>query len=858
MESERDSPHWKAIVGDNWPAIGPADWSALETLARAGAAVLDPDSVERQRREFDERVRASKGLDPVKDSMRSQRGTSQGLADALVASADTFRDFSDLVYRTRNRILDVVDRATRQIRDAPDPDTSGDGTVDEAEATAARARTTNIIAAARAEVADVAAEALRGISPSGLPSLAAIAEALGRPGPWGPGSRGGPPVPRKRTQTPGGKHTDRPTDRGADHKSPPSARPNPAPVPPPSIDRPVSDRVPPDEDPDVVVIDPDMPHPPADGGRPRADQPIVDGGPTQPRPQTPFPAHPSGTTPIYAPNPGSGGPGTVYTPSIHPSGAPDAESGAPPAGGATTRSGSGATGSDPIRDATERAPAADAPLGARRSDPNQLAASAERGTSSVGAFDPAPDEIGGAQTPLAPAMPPPIMPPAPPVAAPPTVTAAPSVTAAATGSSAGGTTSASSAAGASPQARSAPVAAESKAAVAGQVSANPGSVSAPGNATSPAAKDPSRGRSGGHEDGGADTVGSDALVHGVVGAAMAAAAAPAFVMGERVDGDLVLARTLLSGALAVADSSTVGLALAVSIMRHAGGVNAFVTSNEGRGWLPAGLYLPREVSTPWVWQVSNGTAWEGISDPARVLVEFGAAWGAQSGARLAAVVSALPIDAGMRAQLRDVPMQGEVAAASDMPLGSPAPGLADRLEMVAAPRLLDRIARVAGADIGARRVDLARDADARVRRLGSAAPSSLELPALRQRILQAVVRGREVREQWWEDLRDADDLLVASMLSLRADVARIPLGQLRSEQPSDQSASAATLRGMVFERRCDELVLLLEQPPTRQSLRDAVYAHGQITDHPLFAQTPPGASGAAAAPRSSISAGPPR
>ncbi|MGK8522568.1 hypothetical protein ACRS6B_13860 [Nocardia asteroides] len=40
---------------------------------------------------------------------------------------------------------------------------------------------------------------------------------------------------------------------------------------------------------------------------------------------------------------------------------------------------------------------------------------------------------------------------------------------------------------------------------------------------------------------------------------------------------------------------------------------------------------------------------------------------------------------------------------------------------------------------------------------------------------------------------------------------------------------------MFFERRADELLLLLAVgEPTRQTLRDAFYAYGQIVEHPQF------------------------
>lgn len=350
---------------------------------------------------------------------------------------------------------------------------------------------------------------------------------------------------------------------------------------------------------------------------------------------------------------------------------------------------------------------------------------------------------------------------------------------------------------------------------------------------------------------------SDELIRDVVGAAMTSAAAPAFVLGERVDGDLVLARTLLSGVLAAGGDAVVGLGWAVSVMRHQSGVSAFVTSNEGRGWLPAGLYLPREVSTPWVWEVSHGSGWEGVADPARVLAEFGLAWGRKSGARLTAVVSSGEIDADLRRQLGEVPMEGEVAASSAMDLSAAKPGLVDRLELVGAPPLVQRAMATPEAEIARRCWELASNAHVRVHKAGLGSPAALGAPAVRDRILAALRQRREVPQEWWEELRDADDLLAASMLARRADVSRVTLGELRADDGRSASEMTA-LRAMVFERRCDELVLLLAGAATRQSLRDAVYAHAQVVGHPAFVEpAAPGPTGGPAR-RPTITAGPGR
>lgn len=274
-----------------------------------------------------------------------------------------------------------------------------------------------------------------------------------------------------------------------------------------------------------------------------------------------------------------------------------------------------------------------------------------------------------------------------------------------------------------------------------------------------------------------------------------------------------------------------------------------------------GLYLPREVSTPWVWEVAAGSGWEGVADPARVLAEFALAWGRKSGANLTALASSEPIDVNMRRQLGDVPSAGEVGASSAMDLTTSGAGRVDRLALVGAPALLDRANATPAAEIGRRSIELATDAHVRVGQAGLGSAQSFGTSGLRERVLVALRQGREVSQDWWEELRDADDLLAATMLSHRADVSAVALGELRSEQTAGRSASdLTTLRGMVFERRCDEIVLLLEDAPSRQSLRDAMYAHAQIIGHPSFvAPASPGpAPQAAAARRPTITAGPGR
>ncbi|MEU4343388.1 type VII secretion target [Nocardia sp. NPDC023852] len=319
-------------------------------------------------------------------------------------------------------------------------------------------------------------------------------------------------------------------------------------------------------------------------------------------------------------------------------------------------------------------------------------------------------------------------------------------------------------------------------------------------------------------------------------AARKRAADPAYVVGEPVNDDLLIARTLLAAVLGATESVVAGVAWAVAVLRGPSGAGLFITTNEGRGWLPAGVFLPREVSSPWLWDEllddgtgSPSTAWEGIADPARVLVEFGRVWGPKAGAALTALVSSGPIDPGLRAQLGNAATEGMVGPAHDLDLRVPTADTADRLGLTGSVDALEHVASVPDTQRRDRCLELAADAHVRLGRTGPIPPEADEAARWRDRILARLQARQEVPRQWWNELRDADDWLAASLLTRRLDVARVGLGGLRVE------ASADALRALAFQRRCNELVLLLDGKPGWQQLRDEVYAHEQVVKHPAFA-----------------------
>lgn len=308
--------------------------------------------------------------------------------------------------------------------------------------------------------------------------------------------------------------------------------------------------------------------------------------------------------------------------------------------------------------------------------------------------------------------------------------------------------------------------------------------------------------------------------------------------GETTDSDLAYARALLSAVLAALEP-TVGMTWAVSVMRGPSGAGAFITSNEGRGWLPAGLFLPSEVSTPWQWDDvlsgtgAGGSPWEGVSDPARVLVEFGHVWGESAGAELSALVSSGPIDSSLRRRLPGVSTEGLVAPNYDIDLRVLAPGTVDRLGTAGSIPALERVSTIPDDEVEQRCLGMAVHAHSELARSSAAPVAADEVRAVRERILAALQAGESVPRQWWDELRSVDDQLSGSMMSHRVDAARVEIGALRV------GAEAATLRSLVWERRCNELVLLLGQEQDRQTLRDVVYVHEQIVEHPDFGNVRP-------------------
>ncbi|WP_167456498.1 type VII secretion target [Nocardia neocaledoniensis] len=312
----------------------------------------------------------------------------------------------------------------------------------------------------------------------------------------------------------------------------------------------------------------------------------------------------------------------------------------------------------------------------------------------------------------------------------------------------------------------------------------------------------------------------------------AAAADPAAADASE-SGDLLLARTLLAGVLAAVDSPA-GTVWAASVMRGPAGIGVFLTSNEGRGWLPAGLYLPREVSTPWQWDEllagtpAAGSPWEGIGDPAWVLAEFGSAWGMKSSSAMSALVSSGVIDADLRARFGDVAMQDRVVASRDVDLRVPTADTVDRLALAGPLPAIEFAAAVPDTQIRSRIVDLVVEAESELAGQAGLTPDIGAVRSLRQAIVGDFRLGVPVPEATWARLRELDARIAGAAGSGPRDIDAPEAGRERA------SGDVAQLRSVSSERRCNEMVLLLANDPTRQVFRDVVFAHAQVVEHPRF------------------------
>lgn len=323
----------------------------------------------------------------------------------------------------------------------------------------------------------------------------------------------------------------------------------------------------------------------------------------------------------------------------------------------------------------------------------------------------------------------------------------------------------------------------------------------------------------------ANTSGQSNNMRSVAAAAFAASAPMEVVLGALdPDANLALAETVVAALLA-ASPAMLGLEWAASVVSAGTGQQVLVTSNEGRGWIPPRVHLPRDVESPWlVGEVSS--SWELVNDAGRVLVEHAHANGDRY--QLLALASTRAISSTMRARFPDARFSTVTRADDALDLGPKSVNTLDRLS-IGVPEMSSRINAVADGAVAIETLGLVWDAN--YSHLGWVSPMTLPgtqvtAAAVREQILATMNRERDrgfeaVPDHMWQKLTELDGLARSGCVSAQLTADGIPVGGLVDDP-------ASILRAMTAERRVNELVLLLNGRPSRARLRHIYFAYDQV------------------------------
>ncbi|MCX5046276.1 hypothetical protein OG921_24190 [Aldersonia sp. NBC_00410] len=315
-------------------------------------------------------------------------------------------------------------------------------------------------------------------------------------------------------------------------------------------------------------------------------------------------------------------------------------------------------------------------------------------------------------------------------------------------------------------------------------------------------------------------------------AAFVAAAPASGLIAAPVNIDLLHAKTLLAGILAVPGALVTEWAVGVLRGGVIGAPSFVVTSTRGRGWLPRAMHLPVEVGSPWHGHTAaDSRLWEGLADPTRIIAEYAAVMGERYGTQLMAIAASVP--SGLRDRLPDEAVFG-VSPDPDpnIDLTTHTAATMHRLQ-VSCPDMVDEIAAVDPAAIAGECLGLAWDAATRAPSFDVRSAEGRTCGDLRRLILEAIHNERPVQDEWWSELAGTDVLLDENARACRqTPAANVAFGAL----PEDEARTFALISA---ECAANEAVALLRDPDT-MALADVYYAYRQLlallaVEHPSAA-----------------------
>lgn len=236
-----------------------------------------------------------------------------------------------------------------------------------------------------------------------------------------------------------------------------------------------------------------------------------------------------------------------------------------------------------------------------------------------------------------------------------------------------------------------------------------------------------------------------------------------------------------------------------------------VTTDRGRGWMPAGSVLPVDALLPW--RHDNSSRWEGLRDPARVIVEFAAAEGGWVSALASTHSSAPAAAAGIPWVFAD-------------PTEQPHPELVGgavvtRFELQVSQARRDTVRAITD-PFAARQQALwvAWDADSKA---GSSPRRAAILEAL-ERHPERAEDQRWLSQLDWPTLELEHHEVCVAERAARVDARDVPVGEV--------DTGGGRGRGLLAQAYADETVLALRQPVAERALRDAVYGWSMLLDLP--------------------------
>lgn len=248
---------------------------------------------------------------------------------------------------------------------------------------------------------------------------------------------------------------------------------------------------------------------------------------------------------------------------------------------------------------------------------------------------------------------------------------------------------------------------------------------------------------------------------------------------------------------------------AAAVMDVDGTHRLALTSDRGRGWLPADAVVPDGILNPW--EHRDSARWEGLADPVRVLLEYAAATGARieavastraGGGAGTSSVSSIVVDASLRARPELLDM-----------------ATTDRVRLQVAERQQQAVNAIT--DPIQQRVQalwLACDADAR-------APKS----AVRTQVLTACQQNlaRIHQPRWlaglpWDRLADEHHDLCVRERGARLDARDIAVGAL--------DTGGGPCRKLLAQAYANEATLALRDLDPAAALLSAVYCWSMLLD----------------------------